>query len=84
VTDLALQLLRIMEGLHSAKVLHQDLQPSSLMRSEKGQLYLVGFGRAKAIPIRKHPQELHPFAGNYRFASVRAHNQQELPKKDDL
>jgi serine/threonine protein kinase len=82
--DLTLQLLRVVEGLHAARVLHQDLQPSSLMRSESGQVYLVGFGRAKSIPIRKHPQDVHPFTGNYRFASVRGHNQQELSKKDDL
>ena len=57
---MALQLLRIMEGLHSAKALHQDLQPGSLMRSEKRQLYLVGFGRAKSIPIRRHPRNCIP------------------------
>jgi casein kinase I homolog HRR25 len=76
-------LLRIMEGVHAEEVLHQDIQPRSLMRSE-GQLRLVGFGRARVIPIRKHPHSLHPFAGNVRFASVRAHGQLELGKKDDL
>ncbi len=54
------------------------------MRSNDGEPFLVGFGKAKTIPIRKHPQEVHPFHGNYRYASIRAHNSQELTKKDDL
>lgn len=48
VLQLAIQVLRILEALHShhPPVLHLDIKPSNLMQDPDGQIYLIDFGTA--------------------------------------
>ena len=74
ITDLALE----------AGVIHQDLKPHNLMRSESGQLFLVDFGFARQIFDSSRGCAIRSFIGTPRYVSVRAHNLFEQGKKDDL
>ena len=84
ITDLALEALNLLEGVHEAGVIHQDLKPHNLMRSESGHLYLVDFGLARQIFDSSRGCAIRGFIGTPRYASVRAHNLFEQSKKDDL
>lgn len=84
ISDLALEALTLLEGVHEAGVIHQDLKPHNLMRSEAGQLFLVDFGLARQIFDSSRGYAIRGFIGTPRYASVRAHNLFEQSKKDDL
>jgi serine/threonine protein kinase len=69
--------------VHAANILHQDIKPHNMMTGRDGNLFLVDFGLARQIPIRRH-SSVRGFIGTPRYASVRAHEHLEQSKKDDL
>lgn len=79
-----MEALSLLEGVHEAGVIHQDLKPHNFMRSETGQLFLVDFGLARQIFSTSRSCAIRGFIGTPRYASVRAHNMFEQSKKDDL
>jgi serine/threonine protein kinase len=80
-----LELLKIMEGIHAAGIVHQDLKPHNIMRKD-GKLFIIDFGLARQLSTdkSKSPYVIKGFIGTPRYASVRAHNMFEQGKKDDL
>lgn len=85
ITELTLELLRIMEGIHKAGIVHQDLKPHNIMRKD-GKLYIIDFGLARQLSTEKNKNHysIKGFIGTPRYASVRAHNMFEQGQKDDL
>lgn len=70
ISEMALELLGVMEGMHSKGVVHRDLKPQNLMR-KGSKLYLVDYGLAKIG--RNGRESVGGFVGTPRYASVRAH-----------
>ncbi|XP_004365699.2 casein kinase [Capsaspora owczarzaki ATCC 30864] len=91
-----LQMLSAIEEVHSRGVLHRDIKPSNFAfaRSTKpgvqgAQVILFDFGIAKVYldPETGRHNEMRdqaPFRGTRRYASVHAHMQQDLGRRDDL
>jgi len=84
IIDLAQEAIRILEGVHSVDIIHQDLKPHNFMRNKDGKLYLIDFGLAKQLVNKKGNPSMRGFVGTPRYASVRAHNMMDQGKKDDL
>lgn len=70
ISEMALELLAVMEGMHAKGVVHRDLKPQNLMR-KGNRLYLVDYGLAKTG--RSGRESVGGFVGTPRYASVRAH-----------
>lgn len=43
------------------------------MKTKEGKLYLIDYGLAKILPIRRATCKVKGFIGTPRYASVRAH-----------
>jgi serine/threonine protein kinase len=84
ITDLTLELLKILNEIHNENIIHQDLKPHNIMRSKENKLYIIDFGLAKHLSEDKNHYSIKGFIGTPRYASVRAHNMFEQSKKDDL
>lgn len=74
----------MLKGIHDRSIIHQDLKPHNIMRSQEGKLYIIDFGLARVLSESKSSYCLRGFIGTPRYASVRAHNMFEQSKKDDL
>lgn len=86
-----IEMLRAIEALHERGFLHRDIKPSNfLIRASRSYpLVLTDFGLSRAyidketgemIPPRSHPG----FVGTAKYASLNAHDGNELGRKDDL
>ena len=90
-TMIALQVLDLLENMHSKSVLHRDIKPENIILGrgkELKTLYLIDFGISK---IFRDPEGRHlkfrkkkDFIGTSRYASIASHKGEELSRKDDL
>lgn len=90
VLMIGIQTLKRLQILHEAGFLHRDVKPDNMLvgYEDRGRIYLVDFGLAKKyrqkglhIPFRTGKGA---FLGTTHFASVRAHDREELDRRDDL
>jgi serine/threonine protein kinase len=75
------ELLSILEGVHSKRIMHQDLKPKNIMAS-KAKTFLIDFGLASVVkPATKFkPREV---LGTANFASISALlGAQQFPRDD--
>lgn len=49
VTEVLVEILKILEFVHNNDLIHRDLKPSNIMRDHDGVLYLLDFGAVKQI-----------------------------------
>lgn len=82
-------MLEAIEQTHEKGFIHRDVKASNFVLSkDKKSVFIVDFGLAKhhlkrsgkPIPQRKKAD----FRGTVSFASLNAHNQQDLSRRDDL
>lgn len=90
VIILALQLLNMMEKMHSLGILHRDIKPSNILSGGPGReskLYLIDFDIATSLDpntAMKSSSYGDNFLGTKIFASRNAHRSTVFSKKDDL
>jgi casein kinase 1 len=85
-------MIAIMESIHNRNVIHRDLKPENILLgrtdNEAHMIYLVDFGISKVFRDNQGRhisfKENKPFIGTTRYASIAAHNGNELGRKDDL
>ncbi|MEM6399251.1 MAG: serine/threonine-protein kinase [Cyanobacteria bacterium P01_D01_bin.116] len=49
IYELLNSLLPVLEFIHKNEVIHRDIKPENIIRSRKGELFLVDFGAAKVV-----------------------------------
>ncbi|CAG5112443.1 Oidioi.mRNA.OKI2018_I69.chr2.g6659.t1.cds [Oikopleura dioica] len=89
---LGVQMLRAIRSLHDVGYLHRDVKPSNFalgMGRHSRRLFIYDFGLARKFAddrgMLRPPRDTKcPFRGTLRYASLNAHNGQELGRHDDL
>lgn len=49
IRTMAVELIMILKKIHSKGIVHQDLKPGNIMRTETGTLAIIDFGLSKKI-----------------------------------
>jgi serine/threonine protein kinase len=49
VTEILIEILKILDIVHANNTIHRDIKPSNIMRNKQGVLYLLDFGAVKQI-----------------------------------
>ena len=86
-----IEMLRAIEAFHETGFLHRDIKPSNflLRPSRKYPIALIDYGLSRPymdfntreiLPPRDHPG----FVGTSKYASLNAHQEKELGRRDDL
>lgn len=86
-----LQCLKAIEELHQIGYLHRDVKPSNFvvgLGHYEGRIYMIDFGLCRYYKqedgLVKPPRMKVGFRGTVRYASLTAHEQKEISRKDDL
>lgn len=88
---IGIESLRTIEAFHKHGYIHRDIKPSNFLirASLSAPILLVDYGLSKRY-LNKETNELIPprdrsgFAGTTKYASIHAHENQELGRRDDL
>ena len=51
VTEILIEILKILQFVHDNNTIHRDIKPSNIMRNKQGLLYLLDFGAVKQVAI---------------------------------
>lgn len=51
VTEILVEILKILKFVHDNHTIHRDIKPSNIMRNKEGLLYLLDFGAVKQVAI---------------------------------
>lgn len=88
----ALQCLEAVEAVHNVGYVHRDPKPSNYYISKEASdpttIYLLDYGLCRKYVDKNGsvlpPRENAGFRGTVRYASLTAHEQKDLSRKDDL
>jgi len=92
-TKLAIQLVDLMEYIHSRRVIFRNVKPENFCLGRPNtkyanQLYVIGFIHANVYmnESQEHIPKIKgmPFAGTPRYMSLRTHKGKEQSRRDDL
>ena len=88
---IGIETLRTIEAMHKHGYIHRDIKPSNFLirPSLSCPILLIDFGLAKKYIKDKTgeiipPRERSGFAGTTKYASLNAHENKELGRRDDL
>jgi len=84
-----LKVLTLLRNIHEKGLIHRDVKPDNFLfgENEKTEIYIIDFGFCKSfienechIPFKK----THGLIGSLSFASINAHDCNELSRRDDI
>jgi len=88
---LADQMIKRLEQLHSAGIIHRDIKPGNFVMgvgANAHKVYLIDFGLANFFRNTDGSHMAYrtdaPFRGTHRYASINAHFKIEQSRRDDL
>jgi serine/threonine protein kinase len=90
--DVARQMLEGIRAVHDHGALHRDIKPSNFAigcgKEDSRRVYILDFGLARLYRTSsgsvRAPRTFAGFRGTARYASLNAHRNQELSRRDDL
>jgi len=90
ILQIGIQILYLLKAIHEKGLLHRDIKPDNFLLgidSEKNKLFLIDFGLCKTyIKDDKHIEmkQTSSLIGSLTYASINAHKNCELSRRDDL
>jgi tau tubulin kinase len=87
VLGFGLQILEIVEEMHTRGYLHRDIKPANLTMKEDKKLHLIDFGESRNLNGKSHIESGHSTSvyGSLNYNTVRADGSPlEITKEDDL
>lgn len=91
VCMIVIQLIDILEHIHSFGILHKDIKPENILighKNEKNKIFLIDYGLSNNFLIDKITHipwdDTREFSGTYRYSSIRNHTGSEQSRRDDL
>ena len=88
--QIGIQLLTLMKNIHNKGLVHRDIKPENFLlglNNNKKQIYLIDFGLCKTYLNGNTHIEMKNTSGligSKTYASLNAHNLNELSRRDDL
>lgn len=82
VYNYAIQMLNLLEKLHSYKFVHGDIKPANIVLDQTEQLALIDFCNSKDIIVSALSRA--EFTGTLAYCSLSIHNLNKLSYGDDL
>jgi serine/threonine protein kinase len=90
ILQIGIQVLYLLKAIHDKGLLHRDIKPDNFLlgiNSEKNKLFLIDFGLCKSyLKDDKHIEmkKTNNLIGSITYASINAHENCELSRRDDL
>lgn len=80
----ALEIARVLEGIHQAGVLHRDLKPGNVMLRDDGTLALIDFGLAKDSALAMEVTDHGTIFGTPHYMSPEQGHGEPIDARSDL
>jgi serine/threonine protein kinase len=90
VSQIGIQILSLLKAIHDKGLVHRDIKPDNFLlgvNEDSRKLFLIDFGLCKSfLHNDKHIEmrETNGLIGSLTFASINAHKNIELSRRDDL
>jgi len=84
---IGIQMIRLLKFIHASQLIHRDVKPDNFLfgnGEQQDQLYIIDFGFCKKYKSNSVPSKTSNIIGTPKFASISAHELNELSRQDDL
>jgi serine/threonine protein kinase len=85
--QIGIQMVRLLKFIHTSQLIHRDIKPDNFLfgnGEQQEQLYIIDFGFCKKYKSNSFPSKTSNIIGTPKFASISAHELNELSRHDDL
>jgi serine/threonine protein kinase len=84
---IGIQMVRLLKFIHASQLIHRDVKPDNFLfgiGAAEQQLHIIDFGFCKKYNSNMFPSKTSNIIGTPKFASISAHELNELSRQDDL